>query len=316
MSPQNQSVTADASARVLIIGGGPAGAACAISLARSGRDVTLAEQRPFPRDKVCGCCLGGTAHALLQSLGQSEWLRETALPLNQWRGHLGGYQVNVPMQTGFAISRRALDSHLLDVARRAGVNVLQPVSARIDLPRSMQRDPTATLREPIPVRFSAIQDCKTDRIITSDFDAVVLAAGLSASDAGWLPWIQRPHGPRGVHFMIADNGQIARAAIHMLCGDHGYVGLVRLEDGRIDVAAALWPHGLATPNPSVDSRDDESDAMFGRSHGEVDRMLRSIGGFTMDTRPLSGVHATGPLRRNRQRGRGRLLAIGDSAGYF
>ena len=39
---------------VLIVGGGPAGSACAWKLARSGFDVAILDRARFPRDKVCG----------------------------------------------------------------------------------------------------------------------------------------------------------------------------------------------------------------------------------------------------------------------
>lgn len=43
---------------LVIIGGGPAGAACAISLADSGISVALVDKAVFPRDKICGDGLG------------------------------------------------------------------------------------------------------------------------------------------------------------------------------------------------------------------------------------------------------------------
>ena len=39
---------------VLIAGGGPAGTSAAIRLARNGIRVLLAEQKQFPRAKLCG----------------------------------------------------------------------------------------------------------------------------------------------------------------------------------------------------------------------------------------------------------------------
>jgi menaquinone-9 beta-reductase len=38
---------------VLIVGGGPAGSACARALTRAGRDVVVMDAKSFPRDKVC-----------------------------------------------------------------------------------------------------------------------------------------------------------------------------------------------------------------------------------------------------------------------
>jgi len=39
---------------VAVVGGGPAGAAAAITLAEAGRDVTVVDKATFPRDKFCG----------------------------------------------------------------------------------------------------------------------------------------------------------------------------------------------------------------------------------------------------------------------
>src|ERR1700733_6250880 len=46
---------------VLVLGGGVAGCAASIALARKGRVVTLIEREPTPRHKVCGEFLSGEA---------------------------------------------------------------------------------------------------------------------------------------------------------------------------------------------------------------------------------------------------------------
>jgi flavin-dependent dehydrogenase len=55
--------------RALIIGGGPAGTAAAITLARAGRAVTLIERNADPTDKVCGDFLSVDAMAQAEALG-------------------------------------------------------------------------------------------------------------------------------------------------------------------------------------------------------------------------------------------------------
>ncbi|MGQ0616474.1 MAG: NAD(P)/FAD-dependent oxidoreductase [Acidimicrobiia bacterium] len=117
-------------AEVAVVGGGPAGAAAAITLARAGRHVVLVDKAVFPRDKCCGDGLTAAALRMLEELG----LDPATVP--SW--HVvddivmrspSGYSVTLPLPRGqglyAAVARRAdLDAALLDVARGAGVEVL------------------------------------------------------------------------------------------------------------------------------------------------------------------------------------------------
>jgi menaquinone-9 beta-reductase len=117
-------------ADVVVIGGGPAGSAAAIGLARAGRDVTLVDRARFPRDKVCGDGITTGALRLLEDLGLqprrvASWQRVDDVIV---RGPAGP-QVTFPLPRGrgtyAAVARRAdLDTALLDEARVAGVKVL------------------------------------------------------------------------------------------------------------------------------------------------------------------------------------------------
>lgn len=55
---------------VIIIGSGPAGSACALSLAGSGLDIALVDKAIFPRDKVCGDALSADVAAQLPLLSE------------------------------------------------------------------------------------------------------------------------------------------------------------------------------------------------------------------------------------------------------
>jgi flavin-dependent dehydrogenase len=59
---------------VLIIGGGPAGAAAGYWLARAGKRVTIVEKKTFPRDKTCGDGLTPRAVKQIVDMGLGESL--------------------------------------------------------------------------------------------------------------------------------------------------------------------------------------------------------------------------------------------------
>src|SRR5688572_12588957 len=117
------------SADVVVVGGGPAGAAAAIALARQGRDVMVVDRATFPRDKICGDGLTAGALRLLDGLG----LEPSAVP--SWKPvddvvvrSPSGHEVTFPLPRGeglyAVVARRAeLDAALLDVARAAGAKV-------------------------------------------------------------------------------------------------------------------------------------------------------------------------------------------------
>ncbi|MBR9998303.1 MAG: FAD-dependent monooxygenase, partial [Cyclobacteriaceae bacterium] len=56
---------------ITIIGSGPAGLTAAIFLGKNGIPVTLIEKDHFPRDKICGDCLGGYALSVMSQIGDS-----------------------------------------------------------------------------------------------------------------------------------------------------------------------------------------------------------------------------------------------------
>ncbi|MEE9169644.1 MAG: NAD(P)/FAD-dependent oxidoreductase [bacterium] len=57
---------------VIIVGGGPAGATCALYARQAGLKVLLVDKSTFPRDKICGDSIPGKCHGFLRELGLLE----------------------------------------------------------------------------------------------------------------------------------------------------------------------------------------------------------------------------------------------------
>ncbi len=126
-------------ADVLVIGAGPAGASAASRLARAGWQVTILEQSHYPRQKVCGECLGPASLRRLHELGIGDRLRDLASPEIRRVAWMTRTRTAIadmppcptgPYRYGRAIGRDLLDDMLLERARELGVRVIQPAQAR------------------------------------------------------------------------------------------------------------------------------------------------------------------------------------------
>ena len=116
-------------ADVLVVGGGPSGAATAYWLAEAGHDVLVVEKKQFPRDKTCGDGLTPRAVAALDEMGLADRLHEHhrqdglrtiahGITLEMaWPEH-----PRFPSH-GYVVRRRDLDQMVADHAVAAGARV-------------------------------------------------------------------------------------------------------------------------------------------------------------------------------------------------
>jgi flavin-dependent dehydrogenase len=115
---------------VLILGGGVAGCAASIALARKGRRVTLIEREPAPRHKVCGEFLSGEALEDLAALAV-DISSLGAVPINSVRLAASRRAAEAPLPFPAAsLTRKALDTALLAEAIAIGVRVEQGCSVQ------------------------------------------------------------------------------------------------------------------------------------------------------------------------------------------
>jgi flavin-dependent dehydrogenase len=108
---------------VLVLGGGVAGCAASIALARNGRRVTLIERELTPRHKVCGEFLSGEALEDLHVLGIDVTLLG-AVPIDYVRLAAARRAAEAPLPFPAAsLTRKSLDTALIKEAIAAGVRV-------------------------------------------------------------------------------------------------------------------------------------------------------------------------------------------------
>lgn len=270
----------------LVIGAGPAGSLTARQVALLGRRVLLVDRAQFPRAKVCGCCLNPAGLRVLHEVGLGDLTSEQgAVPLEAIDLRCGSVGARLPI-AGVALSRERFDAALLDAAQRAGVTFLPGT--------------TASLGNLTP-EFREIHLRELDQTLQAR--AVVVADGLGSPTLSrqGQPSPPAQHARIGAGVILPEHPAFAAGTIFMACGRTGYLGGVRLEDGRLDLACAL-----------------DADAVA-QAHG--------IGPVTADLLTQAGwpvppglVEAAwkGTPRLTRSPGRlgdERLFAVGDAAGY-
>ena len=261
---------------VVVIGAGPAGAVAARAAALRGLKVLLADRATFPRRKVCGCCLNRHALSALAAAGLGELPAKLgAVPLERVRLAAAGRIAEVRLPGGVALSREVFDSVLIGEAVKAGATFVSGTALHLDADGKLSNDLSA--------KAVIVADGLNGRARS---DAPVVEAG-SRIGAGTVLGGAPPGYGRGTIFMAAGRG--------------GYVGLVRLEDGRLDAAAAF-------------------DAEFVRECGlgpAAEAILRESGLPAIPGLAEAPWKGTPPLTRAPVRVAGPgWFAIGDAAGYI
>jgi menaquinone-9 beta-reductase len=211
-----------------IIGAGPAGSAAAIELSRNNK-VLLVDKSVFPRHKVCGCCLNGRALRTLEELGIVGAIFDGSNALSDLSIYYQHRTVSLPLSGGRAVSRSLLDQTLVQAAIDLGADFMQGTAARIE---KIDDD---------FVRVNLSNNNGQARSIRSK--TVICADGLNSTALRNIPGFtaNAESNSRIGAGTILSNGSpfYEPGRIYMCCAREGYVGLVRVESGQLDVAAAF-----------------------------------------------------------------------------
>jgi geranylgeranyl reductase family protein len=114
---------------VLVVGGGPSGAAASYWLAEAGHSVLMVEKKRFPREKTCGDGLTPRAVHQLEEIGLGERLTEFQR-FDGLRSIAHGVTIELewpdhPLYPsyGYVVRRRDLDEMVADAAVKAGATL-------------------------------------------------------------------------------------------------------------------------------------------------------------------------------------------------
>ena len=291
---------------VVIVGAGPAGGAAALRLARHGLRVIVIDRGSLPRGKLCGCCLSSAAVAELRGLaipGGGPLAR--AVPLRRIRLAAAGRIACIAASGGATVSRETLDTELLAAAVAAGAQWL-PWTAAVASDDRAGPEPTAvvTVRDQCGTARTARLECRRLLVATGLGETVRLAGGSEAGAAAAVA----PASRIGIGAVLpAAGAAVEPGTLLMAVATCGYCGIVRLEDGRIDVAAAVDRAALVAGTPGAVLRRIVADACGGTAAATW------LAGLDAAT-----IRATPALTRSSPvvAGAGRnVLRVGDAAGY-
>ena len=217
--------------RPVIVGGGLAGAAAGIDLARTGHAPLLIEREAAAHDKICGEFLSGEAVAALLGLGVDAHLLG-AVPITRVEINAGHRQAAAALPfPALSLSRRVLDEAMLKRAAAGGVAVQRGMSVR-GLAGGVAQTTAGDIAAP----------------------ALLLASGKH--DVRGLP---RPDGPDEIGFkMYFRSPAVSRrlaGTVAVTFFDGGYAGLQPVEGGRLNLCLLVngahyrdlgsWPALLA-----------------------------------------------------------------------
>ncbi|MDA0328648.1 MAG: NAD(P)/FAD-dependent oxidoreductase [Gemmatimonadetes bacterium] len=286
----------------VVVGAGPAGSVAARQLALGGASVMLVDRASFPRWKVCGACVGPAALRRLEGIGLGDMVeRQGAVPLDRVLLASSGRTAGVALRGTVALSRSRFDQALVDAAVAAGVDFRDGVRVDLDHDESDEEEFLG-----LALRDSGISSQTRARVV---IDATGLGAGLrprgptaaETNGRGDRRTLTAPGSRIGIGATLrCPDSDLRFGELQMAVGRSGYVGLVRVEDGAINVAAAVKPEVLSSSTPAEAAMNILAEAGLPSLSGEV----------------IDGWRGTGPLtQRPTALADRRLFRVGDGAGY-
>jgi len=292
--------------QVIVVGGGPAGAATAFQLARAGVRVTILDRAHFPRDKPCSEYMSPQASRILDAMGVLEQIEQSGA------AHLAGMRVRAPngstfhgrfadvdgfrgyRDRGLALRRTILDNLLLDRARAAGAVVREGVRVT-----ALRRDPSGRV-----TGVDAIDAGGKTQMLSAS--VVVGADGLRSVVARRLDLAATRLAQRRMAFVTHFAGIEMGDSGEMHVERDGYLGLADVGGGMTNVAVVI---------PRTRAREASGDpaafveAWIARRRHVAPRFAKAV--------RVTPVLATGPFASAARRAWAPGAAlVGDAADFY
>jgi len=271
----------------LIVGGGPAGSAAAIGLARAGMTPLLIERDSETRDALCGGFLSWATIARLARLGVDPFALG-AHRIDRVVLLHGGHEAEARLPApAAALSRRALDAALLKRADEAGAGIERGVAARAFEEGALRLDDGAMLAG----------------------DRLLLATGKHE-----LRGAARPRAGAnaaiGLRWRLAASPALTRLTagrieLHLFRG--GYAGLALQEDGGANLCLAVRPARFA-------EADGRPDTLLAQLAADAPALAARIAGAS-DVGAAQAI-ANIPYGWRAHAGEPGLYRIGDQCGVI
>ncbi len=290
---------------VIIAGGGPAGASAAIHLATRGARVLLAEQKRFPRPKLCGEFISPECASHFARLGVEDQMFAAApATLTETIFYSrNGSQVSVPSSwfgsggAALGLSRAEMDERLLRRADAAGAHVLEDAHV------------TNLIFEESQVRGVKIRtgsQLETYRAaITIDATGRARALARRSPASKETAKLKRP--PMIAFKAHLENTRVAPGACEIYFYRRGYGGLSSIENGLSNLCFIASARDVRSCAADADrvmrevvSQNRRARFTLAEARAQSQWLAVSLDGF--------GRHDVAPAEG--------LLAIGDAASFI